>query len=69
MGELHCDHLATNLAENAFDYDSHDWNTMVRVVRGEGPLSPGRARQRGYPPNLKPTRPVVQQESDAQTPV
>lgn len=48
IGEIHIDHVGVNYQKNAFEYDTPDWKRVVRVLRGEGPLLPKRARTLGY---------------------
>lgn len=51
VGEIHIDHVAVNYQKNAFEYDSPEWRRVVRVLRGEGPLLPKRAKALGLPEN------------------
>ncbi|MBR7833477.1 ATP-binding protein [Actinospica durhamensis] len=51
VGEIHCDHVAPNYQKNAFEYDSHDWRTVIRTIRGDGPLRPKIGKALGYPDN------------------
>lgn len=48
IGEIHIDHVAVNYQKNAFEYGSPDWAKVKRVLRGEGPLLPEKARQLGF---------------------
>jgi len=48
VGEIHIDHVRVNYQKNAFEYETPDWKRVVRVLRGEGPLLPNRARAAGY---------------------
>jgi len=48
VGEIHIDHVRVNYQKNAFEYDTPDWKRVVRVLRGEGPLLPRRARALGF---------------------
>ncbi len=48
IGEIHVDHVAVNYQKNAFEYGSPDWTKVKRVLRGEGPLLPEKARQLGF---------------------
>ncbi len=54
VGEIHVDHIRVNYQKNAFEYDTPDWKRVVRLLRGEGPLLPKRARRLGYPTNNSP---------------
>ena len=51
VGEIHIDHVQVNYQKNAFEYDSADWRRVVRVLRGDGPILPKRARALGIPVN------------------
>lgn len=57
VGEIHVDHVRVNYQKNAFEYDTPDWKRVVRVLRGEGPLLPKRARDLGY--TTKNTSPLA----------
>jgi hypothetical protein len=48
VGEIHIDHVAVNYQKNAFEYDSRDWKTVVRTLRGDGPIQPKKRKERGY---------------------
>jgi hypothetical protein len=54
VGEIHCDHVPVNYTKTAFDFDSADWKTVMRVIRGESPLRPNRARDLRRPINDSP---------------
>ncbi|MGI9002907.1 MAG: ATP-binding protein [Pseudonocardia sp.] len=54
VGEIHIDHVRVNYLKNAFEYDTPDWKRVVRVLRGEGPLLPKRAKALGYMENVSP---------------
>lgn len=54
IGEIHVDHVRVNYQKNAFEYETPDWRTVVRLLRGDGPLLPKQARERGYPLNSSP---------------
>lgn len=54
VGEIHCDHVPVNYQKNAFEYDTPDWKKVMRILRGEGPLGPKRARELGYGLNRSP---------------
>jgi len=54
VGEIHIDHVRVNYQKNAFEYDTPDWKRVVRVLRGEGPLLPKRAKALGYSENTSP---------------
>jgi ribosomal protein L40E len=45
VGEIHIDHVRVNYQKNAFEYDTPDWQRVVRALRGEGPLLPKRAKE------------------------
>jgi len=54
VGEIHIDHCRVSYTKDRFERDDPSWSEMVRVVRGEGPLRPLVARQRGYEGNTSP---------------
>lgn len=54
VGEIHIDHCRVSYTKDRFERDDPSWGEMVRVVRGEGPLRPVVAKQRGYPVNDSP---------------
>lgn len=54
VGEIHIDHCRVSYTKDRFERDDPSWSEMVRVVRGEGPLRPLVARQRGYEGNASP---------------
>jgi hypothetical protein len=59
VGEIHCDHVPVNYTKEAFEYDSLDWQEVVRVIRGSGPLSPVKCKIYGYPVNDSPLARIV----------
>lgn len=54
IGEIHLDHCQVSYTKNRFERDDPAWAEMVRVVRGDGPLRPNAARQKGYEGNATP---------------
>lgn len=54
VGEIHIDHCRVNFAKERFDRSDPAWDEMIRLVRGEGPLRPEKARELGYGPNTSP---------------
>jgi len=54
VGEIHCDHVPVNYTKTSFDLDSAEWKAVMRVLRGESPLRPNRARQLKLPVNDSP---------------
>ncbi|HEY0974612.1 MAG TPA: ATP-binding protein [Solimonas sp.] len=54
VGEIHIDHCRVSYTKDRFERDDPAWSEMVRVVRGEGPLRPIVAKQRGYTSNNSP---------------
>jgi hypothetical protein len=54
VGEIHIDHCRVSYTKNRFERDDPAWEEMVRVVRGEGPLQPLKARERGFGGNISP---------------
>jgi hypothetical protein len=54
VGEIHIDHCRVNFAKERFDRSDPGWDEMVRLLRGEGPLRPEKARELGYGQNTSP---------------
>jgi len=54
VGEIHVDHVRVNYQKNAFEYETPEWKRVTRLLRGEGPLLPRRAREAGYARNTSP---------------
>ena len=54
VGEIHIDHCRVSYTKDRFERDDPAWSEMVRIVRGEGPLRPIVAKQRGYEGNDSP---------------
>ena len=54
VGEIHIDHCRVSYTKDRFERDDPSWREMVRVVRGDGPLRPVVASQRGYEGNQSP---------------
>ena len=54
VGEIHLDHCRVSYTKDRFERDDPSWREMVRVVRGDGPLRPQAAKQRGYDGNDSP---------------
>ena len=54
IGEIHLDHLPVNYQKNAFEWSDRGWLSAVKLLRGDGPLLPKRAKATGYPPNESP---------------
>jgi len=54
VGEIHIDHCRVSYTKNRFERDDPAWEEMVRVVRGEGPLQPQKARSLGFGANTSP---------------
>ncbi len=54
VGEIHIDHCRVSYTKNRFERDDPAWEEMVRVVRGEGPLLPQKAKALGYGANNSP---------------
>ncbi|MGQ3230231.1 MAG: ATP-binding protein [Blastomonas fulva] len=54
VGEIHIDHCRVSYAKDRFDRADPTWDEMVRLVRGEGPLRPEKAKDLGYGPNDSP---------------
>jgi hypothetical protein len=54
VGEIHIDHCRVSYTKDRFERDDPAWEEMVRVVRGEGPLLPQKAKSLGYGANNSP---------------
>ncbi|MFE7033733.1 XRE family transcriptional regulator [Streptomyces sp. NPDC057621] len=54
IGEIHCDHVPVLWSRDSFTTDSQSWRSVVRVIRGQGPLSSHHGQRRGYPANTSP---------------
>lgn len=54
VGEIHIDHCRVSYTKDRFERDDPAWGEMMRVVRGDGPLRPIVAKQRGYAGNDSP---------------
>ena len=54
VGEVHLDHCRVTYTKDRFDRNDPAWDEMVRIVRGDGPLRPDRARELGFGPNNSP---------------
>ncbi len=54
VGEIHLDHCRVSYTKNRFERDDPAWEEMVRVVRGEGPMLPQKAKSLGYGGNNSP---------------
>jgi hypothetical protein len=54
VGEIHIDHCRVSYTKDRFERDDPSWGEMVRIIRGDGPLRPIAAKQRGYEGNQSP---------------
>lgn len=54
VGEIHLDFCRVNYSKDRFDRADNSWLEMVRVIRGDGPLRPEKAKQLGYTVNESP---------------
>jgi len=54
VGEIHLDHCRVSYTKDRFDRNDAAWAEMVRIVRGDGPLRPDKARQLGFSENESP---------------
>lgn len=59
VGEIHVDHIKAVYTKDAFEFKSSDWGTMVRLIRGDAPIRPQKARAAGYQENLSPLAKIV----------
>jgi hypothetical protein len=55
VGEVHIDHCRLNYTKSRFDRDDSSWTDVVAAIRGEGPLRPNIAVERGYNPAANQT--------------
>jgi hypothetical protein len=54
VGEIHIDHCRVSYTKDRFDRNDPAWQEMVQLIRGDGPLRPDVATQRGFPENQSP---------------
>lgn len=54
VGEIHLDHCRVSYTKDRFERDDPAWDEMVRLVRGDGPLQPIKAKTLGYGTNNSP---------------
>ena len=54
VGEIHLDHCRVTYTKDRFDRNDPAWEEMVRIVRGDGPLRPDKARELTFGPNDSP---------------
>ena len=54
VGEIHLDHCRVHYTKDRFERSDPAWQEMVRVVRGDGPLRPDKAKGLGYSDNSSP---------------
>lgn len=54
VGEIHLDHVPVSYTKDSFDSNDPSLFAALRIVRGEGPLLPEKARRLGYAPNDSP---------------
>ncbi len=54
IGEIHLDHVAVNYQKNDFERDTREWLDAIRIIRGEGPIQPRKARDLHYDENHSP---------------
>jgi hypothetical protein len=54
VGEIHMDHCRVSYTKDRFERDDPAWEEMIRVVRGEGPLQPMKAKTMGFGANTSP---------------
>ncbi len=54
VGEIHLDHVPVSYLKDSFETSDRLWRSAVRILRGEGPLRPQRARELGYSDNNSP---------------
>lgn len=54
VGEIHLDHAKVYYTKDRFERHDPAWSDMVRLVRGDGPLRPDKARALGIGTNESP---------------
>jgi hypothetical protein len=54
VGEIHLDHCRVTYTKDRFDRNDPAWDDMVRIVRGDSPLRPDKARDLGFGINQAP---------------
>jgi len=54
VGEIHLDHCRVTYTKDRFDRNDPAWDEMVRIVRGDGPLLPSKAKDFGFGENTSP---------------
>jgi hypothetical protein len=54
VGEIHLDHCRVTYTKDRFERDDPAWAEMRRIVRGDGPLRPDKAKDEGYGQNVSP---------------
>ncbi len=54
VGEIHLDHVPVVYTKNAFDTSDVSWAQAIKIIRGEGPLRPRKAKAAGYEENTSP---------------
>jgi hypothetical protein len=54
VGEIHLDHVPVTYTKDSFDTSDRGWHSAVRIIRGDGPLLPTKAKNLGYPENGSP---------------
>ncbi|WP_147470017.1 ATP-binding protein [Corallococcus sp. AB049A] len=52
VGEIHIDHCRVSYMKDRFERTDPAWEEMTLLVRGQGPLRPEVARDKGYDPTL-----------------
>lgn len=48
VGEIHVDHLVPTYQKNDFDRTDRSWFEVVNILRGDGPLLPGKRKELGF---------------------
>ncbi len=54
VGEIHLDHCRVTYTKDRFERSDPAWEEMARIVRGDGPLRPDKAKEEGYGQNVSP---------------
>jgi hypothetical protein len=60
VGEIHIDHCRVPYTKDRFVREDASWSEMVQLIRGQGPLQPDKARDRGFSGNTSPLYKIFQ---------
>ena len=54
VGEIHIDHCRVPYTKDRFVREDAAWGEMLELIRGQGPLQPDKAKERGFSGNTSP---------------